>query len=319
MDIQRIHKESSVVKPITDLGKSIQPSSDQQFQTVLDRQLVSKYPAGSSPTFPTNYQIRSGDTLSNIVKQQLDAFGIRYTTAQLYKQVHRVAAANRIENPNVIYVGQTIDLSSLQNGRESSNSISANSHPLPATTNKPISAQPSNSHGDTHSETHGHVHLTSYSPMPTLGHSINQHELDLPANGVLTSGFGMRNDPFTGESRFHNGIDIALPAGTPVISIAPGQVVFAGRKGGYGNVIEIEHPNGVRSMYAHLAALEVALGQTVNRGEAVGLSGSSGRTTGPHLHFEIRRDGVPIDPLEVMPIDTLPVGVDSAREEFGVS
>jgi murein DD-endopeptidase MepM/ murein hydrolase activator NlpD len=110
------------------------------------------------------------------------------------------------------------------------------------------------------------------------------------------SRYGLRRDPFTGAQRFHHGLDFGAPTGTPVSTVADGVVVRAGDAGGYGLLVVVDH-GGVQTFYAHLSHIEVVVGQSVGRGELVGLVGSTGRSTGPHLHFEVRLDGVSTDPL----------------------
>ncbi|KQT83429.1 M23 family metallopeptidase [Aurantimonas sp. Leaf443] len=116
------------------------------------------------------------------------------------------------------------------------------------------------------------------------------------AASLVSSTFGVRPDPFLNRSALHAGIDYAVSPGAPVLSTAAGRVVSAGPSGGYGNLVEIDHGNGITTRYAHLARIDVAVGQSVDRGSALGASGSTGRSTGPHLHYEIRRDGQAIDP-----------------------
>ena len=109
----------------------------------------------------------------------------------------------------------------------------------------------------------------------------------VPAAGVLTAGFGARPDPFTNHSEFHTGIDISTPAGNRVIAPASGTVVRVGWDKGYGRFVEIAHGYGVTTLYGHLQAARVAEGQRVKRGDLVALVGSTGRSTGPHLHYEV--------------------------------
>ncbi|PDO09858.1 MAG: hypothetical protein BLM47_10155 [Candidatus Reconcilbacillus cellulovorans] len=113
---------------------------------------------------------------------------------------------------------------------------------------------------------------------------------------LITSGFGLRRDPFTGENRFHTGIDIAASAGEPVFAAADGTVTRAERDASEGNVIEIAHEGDVRTVYMHLSRMFVKKGQTVRQGATIGAAGSTGRSTGPHLHFEIVVGGRPVNP-----------------------
>lgn len=112
----------------------------------------------------------------------------------------------------------------------------------------------------------------------------------------LSSGFGVRRDPFTGRPALHAGIDFRTPRGTPIRAAGAGRVVTAGRSGGYGNLVEIDHGNGVTTRYAHLSSIAVERGQIVNTGDHLGRAGSTGRSTGPHLHYETRVDDEPVDP-----------------------
>ena len=117
------------------------------------------------------------------------------------------------------------------------------------------------------------------------------------AVGYISSTFGVRKDPFTGRRRKHSGIDLAGPRGSAIFSVAKGVVLFTGRKGGYGRVIEIKHAGGVISRYAHLEASLVKKGQAITSGEKIARLGTSGRSTGPHLHLEIIKNKKNIDPL----------------------
>ncbi len=119
-----------------------------------------------------------------------------------------------------------------------------------------------------------------------------------PAAGILTAGFGLRNDPFTGDREFHTGIDISTPSGNRVFSPAGGTVVRVGWDKGYGRIILISHGYGVTTLFGHLGAARVTEGQRVKRGDLIGLVGSTGRSTGPHLHYEVHLEGKPVNPLE---------------------
>lgn len=128
--------------------------------------------------------------------------------------------------------------------------------------------------------------------------------LHLPLRGRVSSGFGVRHDPMHGRVRRHAGVDIAAPHGTPIAAAAAGKVVFAGRRGGYGNLVEIEHADGQRTRYAHAARLLVKVGDEVKPGQPIATVGSTGRSTGPHLHFEVKKDGARVDPLQAVAKDS---------------
>jgi murein DD-endopeptidase MepM/ murein hydrolase activator NlpD len=116
-------------------------------------------------------------------------------------------------------------------------------------------------------------------------------------SGYISSFFGRRPDPFTGETAFHPGIDFAGAPGTRVLAVADGVVSFAGKDNGYGKLVEVTHGNGYVTRYAHNSSLLVEPGQTVRRGDALALMGSTGRSTGTHLHFEVLRDGKRMNPM----------------------
>ena len=118
-----------------------------------------------------------------------------------------------------------------------------------------------------------------------------------PVGGRLTSRFGMRHHPLLGYTRLHKGVDFAAAYGSPVLAAASGNIVGAGWAGGYGRQVRIAHGNGLASSYSHLSRLAVAAGSFVRAGQVIGYAGSSGLSTGPHVHYEVRRNGVPVDPL----------------------
>lgn len=118
----------------------------------------------------------------------------------------------------------------------------------------------------------------------------------LPVDGRITSRFGRRSDPFHRRSRMHKGLDIAAQQGTPIRPIRPGRVVFSGERGGFGNAVIIDHGDGLKSVYAHCHELNVREGDSVGEGTVIGTVGSTGRSTGPHLHLEVHRDGEAVNP-----------------------
>lgn len=121
--------------------------------------------------------------------------------------------------------------------------------------------------------------------------------MGFPTNGPITSNFGLRVHPILGTERFHAGTDFGAPEGTPIHASDRGVVLFAGWYGGYGNTVILDHGNGLTSLYGHASELYVQEGQAVQRGQAIATVGSTGLSTGPHLHFEIRQNGEPVDPL----------------------
>ena len=121
-----------------------------------------------------------------------------------------------------------------------------------------------------------------------------------PAAGLMTDGFGRRRDPFTGRRAFHRGLDISARRGTPVFAPADGVVVFSGRNGGLGRTVRIAHGFGFTTVYGHLDSIVVEPGDEIRRGDEIGALGNSGRSTGPHLHYEVHVDGRAVNPLYYM-------------------
>jgi|FLOH01.1.fsa_nt_gi murein DD-endopeptidase MepM/ murein hydrolase activator NlpD len=115
-------------------------------------------------------------------------------------------------------------------------------------------------------------------------------------SGFFTSSYGTRKDPFTQKAKFHKGQDFAVMSGTPVYATADGKIISVNGKTGYGNIMIIDHGYGYRTLYAHLSRFKVTEGQTVTRGQLIAVSGNTGRSTGPHLHYEIRLNNVPVNP-----------------------
>jgi murein DD-endopeptidase MepM/ murein hydrolase activator NlpD len=122
-----------------------------------------------------------------------------------------------------------------------------------------------------------------------------------PVNGPVTSGFGWRIHPVFHERRFHSGIDISSPYGTPIRSAASGKVVFAGSQTGYGNYVIVYHGGKIATLYAHMSSIGVGDGTQVIQGQTIGRVGCTGYCTGPHVHFEVRVDGNPVDPIRWLP------------------
>jgi murein DD-endopeptidase MepM/ murein hydrolase activator NlpD len=122
-----------------------------------------------------------------------------------------------------------------------------------------------------------------------------------PVIGQLESGFGGRRNPFTGHGyEFHSGQDIDAPQGAPVVAGASGTVTFVGWQNGYGQLVVIDHGGGLTTRYGHLSDIDVGLGEAIKRGEMVGKVGSTGRSTGPHLHYEVRINDEPVNPLQYL-------------------
>jgi murein DD-endopeptidase MepM/ murein hydrolase activator NlpD len=134
-----------------------------------------------------------------------------------------------------------------------------------------------------------------------------------PVDGRLEGGFGSRIDPFSGEGAHHTGLDIAAPTGTMVWATGDGVVSMAEWSGGYGRLVIIDHGNGIHTYYAHLSKIRVLPGQEIRQGEIVGLVGSSGRVTAPHLHYEVRVGSIPVNPTSYL---KRPTSLEAAKRDL---
>ncbi len=121
-----------------------------------------------------------------------------------------------------------------------------------------------------------------------------------PVNGRLMDGFGHRSDPLSGEGEMHKGVDISAPQGTQVKAAADGLVVFAGWNGGYGRCVVVDHGNNYQTLYGHLSRIDAIIGQEIRQGETLGAVGTSGHSTGPHLHYEVHIGSTPVNPYRFL-------------------
>lgn len=129
-------------------------------------------------------------------------------------------------------------------------------------------------------------------------HTVNSSAFDIPVSGKITSDFGKRQDPVSGDDSKHFGIDISAPLNSQITACGDGTVIKAEENSYYGSFVMLDHGNGLTSLYGHLTSYSVAVGDSVKKGEIIGLSGDSGRTTGPHLHFEVRKENEPVNPAD---------------------
>lgn len=143
-------------------------------------------------------------------------------------------------------------------------------------------------------------HQTQSGPSPEKAAALAAMPSIWPAKGSVTSGFGWRVSPFGEGEEMHPGVDIARAEGTPVVATADGRVVESGPAGGYGNLVHIDHGNGMATLYGHNSQLAVSVGQTVSKGQVIAYAGSTGKSTGPHVHYEVRENGVAVDPWKYM-------------------
>jgi murein DD-endopeptidase MepM/ murein hydrolase activator NlpD len=209
---------------------------------------------------PGNIVIQQGNCLARICSDYLNGQGGSVSQREIRAAVKEVAKANHIADPNKIRAGQTLDISALAT----------------------LALGGENSQAAI-------VHEDA-KPWRSL----------IEGTATLSSGFGLRKDPFTGQVHQHNGIDVAASAGASIHAVAAGSVVFSGWRPGYGNTVVIQHADGLESIYGHASKLLVHVGDQVACDTPIGCVGSTGRSTGAHLHFEVRRNGEAVNPINLL-------------------
>jgi murein DD-endopeptidase MepM/ murein hydrolase activator NlpD len=157
--------------------------------------------------------------------------------------------------------------------------------------------------------------VASLSRMGSLERGLKEIPQVMPADlRSISSGFGYRSDPFNGHAAMHSGLDFRGPIGAPIHAAADGRVSFVGRNAGYGNVVEVSHGNGMITRYAHMSRFAARVGQEVKAGDVIGAIGNTGRSTGPHLHFEVRINGRAVNPRPFL--ESAPDVLEEARASF---
>jgi len=255
--------------------------------------------APATPAAPA-YEVRSGDTLSGIVRNQLKAMGGAVTQAKVYAGVRQVAQANGLSNPDRIYAGQSLDLSALRAPDSAMFPALRESDPLPAQGGIALSALRLETATETANSVAARVRQILNADGPGEIATAAPWTRLVGGPATISSEYGLRRDPFTRRPAFHTGVDIAAPAGTPIYPMAAGTVVFSGWRGGYGRTVIVRHADGLESLYAHNARNLVRAGDIVDAQTPLGTVGESGRSSGPHLHFEVRRDGRAVNPLRYL-------------------
>ena len=307
---------------------------------------------------PVSHKVQSGESLWKICADALAANGTAPSNTEINEAVHRAAAANRLKDPNVLSVGQQLDLSAIRSSAPSPISLNTppplvpNPAPLapgPAgsvaavsqTGPAPLAARssaPNGPSGGGISSVHPLYHRFAIArpqieidpdraaavqssiapPMPVDLTALMQTILEpssQPADAAVdsspwskllagparfTSGYGLRSDPYTGKPEFHDGVDIAAAPGTDILPYMPGTVKSVGWDPGHGNMVVIEHPNGMETVYAHASKTLVKAGDIVLKDTPIAKVGSTGYSTGPHLHFEVRQNHKTVNPLPLI-------------------
>jgi len=247
------------------------------------------------------HTVQRGETLWGICAADLKRSGDQTTPQAIYKAVKLVAEANAMVNPDLILVGQIIDLSPL-------------GHDAPGGSTG-VSPSPKVAQADSLCHTRRNTDLAELvrTILAPKSGAMHRAESENPWSRILeepawvSSEFGFRKDPFTGRRQHHNGIDLAVATGSRIYPLKAGRVVFSGRQGGYGNVVIVRHDDGMETVYGHNKTNFARVGQRVTQATPLGLSGSTGRSTGPHLHLEVRVDGRAVNPRPFLEYTSLQV------------
>ncbi len=281
-----------------------------------------------SPQASAVYEVKPGDTLWRICRDTLTAQGEKPDGAAIREAIGKVVVANRLRDADALRVGQRLQLSVLQNAPAPTRERAAVSlvPPLsphvsrglewatpPAVQDSQVSSTTKVTHSDSVTARNSSRDISlaiqeilarrAASSEYKKNNATTQQSWEVlvkDSNSRITSGFGKRKDPFTGLPEHHAGVDISALTGTPIHPIKEGEVVFSGWKGTYGRLVVIRHDDGTETRYAHASKTLVKKGDRVTPETQIAQVGSSGRATGPHLHFEYHVDGKAVNPMSVL-------------------
>ncbi|HOZ46042.1 MAG TPA: peptidoglycan DD-metalloendopeptidase family protein [Candidatus Hydrogenedentes bacterium] len=242
------------------------------------------------------YTVRPGESLWSICASRLKQAGRSATPTDIQAAITAVAGANGLRNPDLIRAGQRLNLSSIALKPESI----GGKRLTPLVRKSSATVTLTQSLADLMASVRAQRAQAESGATRAKGRILAE-----PAQ--VSSGFGYRRDPFTGRRQHHNGVDLAVPTGTPVYAYKSGTVSFSGWKCGYGNVVMVSHGDGTETVYGHNSRNRVQVGDQVDNRTTLALSGSSGRSTGPHLHFEVRVNGRSVDPEPYLAATSLEV------------
>ena len=278
------------------ISKSDSGWRSQAFQGMLAN-IVKVFPSpspGPQKSVAT-YTVQKGDTLSGICESALKRAGKSASPPDVDTATKNVARTNKIANMNVISVGQSLDLSSLNSGDTILNSGAEKRRGAVASESSMVS--PELKRNDLSHLIQSMLEQRADAKISQPAKALHVGDQVLEQTPDISSGFGVRKDPFTGRSEQHNGVDLAVASGTPVHALKSGTVTFSGWQSNYGKVVVVRHDDGTETLYAHNAKNLVIPGQQITKSTQIAQVGTTGRSTGPHLHFEVRKDGKAIDPM----------------------
>lgn len=278
--------------------------------------------ASAASSAPSVHTVQAGESLWSICRAHLNRLSGSPGPSAVSEAVRQVARHNRISDADFIVPGQQIDLSVLGQTRSARGlngepREAAKAAPVPHATSLGGPSPVANPRAEA-------VWRTKKAALQAKGAFVGflkdtsapagspASETEKSFGGLLggpawlSSKFGMRKDPFTGRVQRHNGIDIAAPKGTGVYALREGRVTYSGWRGDYGRLVVVRHEDGTETRYGHLSERLVKEGDTVDSDTVIGKVGSSGRSTGPHLHFEVRENSRPVDPFPHVQAPSVP-------------
>ncbi len=307
--IQSLNKQLIVVE--ADLGAAQQIQADAISETVrLKEEIATIAVAGFVRSTRKEASFFSSGSLSDAYRQDSLIREANAEPAELLDQIRIVEEEGKIAESDVrAAAAETIELESLLSGRltdlednqSSSEELKAELEARIAEWEEKVNQHDADIQDLTAYIIANTPPATTGSATPPPPSALSAQGFNWPLVGRLSSGFGTRVHPIFGTRRLHTGLDLGGRSGEPIYAAKGGVVISAGWRGGYGNAVVIDHGDGLTTLYAHQSSIAVSAGQSVAIGEVIGYVGSTGWSTGPHLHFELRYNGSPIDPLPYLP------------------
>ncbi|MFO7973624.1 MAG: M23 family metallopeptidase [Candidatus Hydrogenedentota bacterium] len=277
----------------------------------FQRALESAAAAATTKEVPAVHNVRAGETLWSICRAHLRQLGCPSDASAVAEAIQQVARHNHIKDADYIVVGQQIDLSMLDtSAKVASRGTSELAITKTSAQSKSAAAGGPSAVSNPRSNALWRAKKAVLQTKGAFSGFLKDEAVSEPAKATeksfggllggparLSSGFGMRKDPFTGRMQQHDGLDLAAAKGTKVYPMQEGRVTYSGWRGNYGRLIIVQHEDGTETRYGHLSERLVKEGDSVGANTVIGKVGSSGRSTGAHLHFELREGSRPVNPL----------------------
>lgn len=286
------------LEEIKALNENIKAQNEiwKQYQKDIERQrMLVRHPSSSTKDAERPHELFYAYTVQKDKSGYLDTYNGLY--ARFQTQHGTLVSINRLSSPDSVTAGRSLILPVMQGLFIPQKPLST----LEILMQKEFSSQINENTPVYEIDGTGFYYLEEINLSPTLFAYFHDSFMQLPlSKKIVTSGFGYRVSPITGKWKFHAGIDLAAPEGTEVYACKQGKVKTAAYSDIYGNYIVLSHNNSTTSLYAHLSQILVQKNESVATGQKIGLTGTTGASTGPHLHFEVRENGTPMDPSKMI-------------------